>query len=225
MDEIACRERLKRFFEEEDGLVLSLSSDLALTRILETLAYQHSTRAGRAFRAFAAPEEAGKLLAAAAHRPVIVFRDLTASELAATARSARPAGPGASGSAILYERRHAGRDPAAILNPARPPDNLILVPYAAANVVEKIGFTLAPPQRLVQTLEEGLRALRAGRPEEAKEAARLALALKPGSAAGLNLLGEALVLLGRHAEAALAFETARAQNASLRRPGPDSSRE
>lgn len=87
-------------------------------------------------------------------------------------------------------------------------DNFIAKPVSANTVVEKLAFTIKPQTKLGQVIDIAKSMLHQGQPEKALQLARQILEMKPGSAAGLMLLGDAEKALGNMASAKEAYETA-----------------
>ncbi|MDR2124452.1 MAG: tetratricopeptide repeat protein [Desulfovibrio sp.] len=93
-------------------------------------------------------------------------------------------------------------------------DNFIVRPVSSDTIVEKAAFTLKPQSELGQAIDIAKGFLQAGDPEKARLAAGRILEIKPGSAAGLMVLGDAEAALGNTAAAKLAFRQA-AEGAGL----------
>lgn len=70
-------------------------------------------------------------------------------------------------------------------------DNFIAKPISADTLVEKLAFTIKPQSQLGQLIDRGKDLLALGQPKEAKLIAAQILELKPNSAAGLMVLGDA----------------------------------
>jgi tetratricopeptide (TPR) repeat protein len=87
-------------------------------------------------------------------------------------------------------------------------DNFIARPVSSDTLVEKAAFTLKPQTELAQAIDAAKSLLQAGRPEQARQAAGSILALKPSSAAGLMVLGDAEAALGNTDAAKQAFRQA-----------------
>jgi tetratricopeptide (TPR) repeat protein len=93
-------------------------------------------------------------------------------------------------------------------------DNFIARPVSSDTIVEKAAFTLKPQTELGQAIDTAKNFLEAGEPEKARLAANRILELKPGSAAGLMVLGDAETALGNTEAAKQAFMQA-AEGAGL----------
>jgi tetratricopeptide (TPR) repeat protein len=93
-------------------------------------------------------------------------------------------------------------------------DNFIARPVSSDTIVEKAAFTLKPQTELGQAIDIAKGFLQAGEPEKARLAAARILAIKPGSAAGLMVLGDAEAALGNTEDAKQAFKQA-AEGAGL----------
>jgi tetratricopeptide (TPR) repeat protein len=87
-------------------------------------------------------------------------------------------------------------------------DNFIIKPASMATMVEKMAFTIRPQGQIGQLIDRARDALGRGRPEETLVLCREILELKPGSAAGLMLMGDAYRKMGRTDDAAAAYEEA-----------------
>ncbi len=75
-------------------------------------------------------------------------------------------------------------------------DKFIAKPVSANTIIEKLAFTLKPQTKLGQVIDIAKSLLRQGQPEKARQLARQILDMKPGSAAGLMMLGDAEKALG-----------------------------
>ena len=93
-------------------------------------------------------------------------------------------------------------------------DNFIAKPVSANTIIEKLAFTLKPQTKLGQVIDIAKSLLRQGQPEKARQLARQILDMKPGSAAGLMVLGDAEKALGNMDAARGAYESA-SSNAEL----------
>ena len=93
-------------------------------------------------------------------------------------------------------------------------DNFIAKPVSANTIIEKLAFTLKPQTKLGQVIDIAKSLLRQGQPEKARQLARQILDMKPGSAAGLMMLGDAEKALGNMDAAREAYESA-SSNAEL----------
>jgi len=93
-------------------------------------------------------------------------------------------------------------------------DNFITKPVSANTIIEKLAFTLKPQSKLGQVLDLAKGLLARGDAEKAREVARQVLELKPGSAAGYIVLGDAERLLG-NTQAAKEAYIAASDNADL----------
>lgn len=82
-------------------------------------------------------------------------------------------------------------------------DNFIAKPASAGTIIEKLAFTIKPQSKLGELIDKAKNYLDARRPEKAKDVAAKILELKPSSAAGLMVLGDAKSALGRTKEAYL----------------------
>ena len=87
-------------------------------------------------------------------------------------------------------------------------DNFIAKPVSANTVVEKMAFTIKPQSKLGQLIDAGKAYLVEGNPKKAKEIALQVLEMKPGSAAGLMVLGDAEMALGDSTAAKAAYQEA-----------------
>ncbi len=87
-------------------------------------------------------------------------------------------------------------------------DNFIAKPVSANTLVEKLAFTIKPQTKLGQVIDIAKSILQQGQPEKARQLAMQILEMKPGSAAGLMLLGDAEKALGNMQNAKAAYEQA-----------------
>ena len=93
-------------------------------------------------------------------------------------------------------------------------DNFIAKPVSAATIIEKLAFTIKPQSKLGELIDEAKSHLEAGEPARAKALAAEILGLKPGSAAGLMVLGDAEYAMNNTAGAREAYLEA-SRNADL----------
>lgn len=93
-------------------------------------------------------------------------------------------------------------------------DNFITKPVSPNTIIEKLAFTLKPQSKLGQVLDLAKGLLAKGDAEKAREVARQVLELKPGSAAGYIVMGDAERLLG-NTQAAKEAYIAASDNADL----------
>ncbi|MDR3176691.1 MAG: tetratricopeptide repeat protein [Desulfovibrio sp.] len=93
-------------------------------------------------------------------------------------------------------------------------DNFIAKPVSMQTIVEKLAFTMKPQKQLGKAIDEAKGLLALGEPEKAKAAAEDILRMKPGSAAGLIVLGDAEQALGDLDAAQAAYKLA-ADNANM----------
>ena len=75
-------------------------------------------------------------------------------------------------------------------------DNFIAKPVSANTIIQKMAFTIKPQSKLGQLIDSAKAYLAEGNPEKAKQTALEILEMKPGSAAGLMVLGDAELALG-----------------------------
>ncbi len=87
-------------------------------------------------------------------------------------------------------------------------DNTIVKPLSLNTLIEKIANAIDPPARLGKLIEQAKLLLAEGDPESALSITDSILALKPDSASGLMLRGDALRDLGKPAEAILQYQQA-----------------
>lgn len=93
-------------------------------------------------------------------------------------------------------------------------DNFITKPVSPNTIIEKLAFTLKPQSKLGQVLDLAKGLLAQGNARKAKEVAQQVLELKPGSAAGYIVLGDAEKAMGNMQEAKDAYVAA-SENADL----------
>lgn len=93
-------------------------------------------------------------------------------------------------------------------------DNFIAKPVSVQTIIEKLAFTIKPQTQLGTLIDMGKEYLDDDRPERAKVTALQILEIKPGSSAGLMVLGDAELALGDIQAAKNAYMEASA-NASL----------
>ncbi|MDR2799959.1 MAG: tetratricopeptide repeat protein [Desulfovibrio sp.] len=93
-------------------------------------------------------------------------------------------------------------------------NNFIAKPVSMQTIVEKLAFTIKPQKELGKAIDEAKVLLARGEPEKAKTAAEDILRMKPGSAAGLIIMGDAERELGNLDAAQAAYKLA-ADNANL----------
>lgn len=93
-------------------------------------------------------------------------------------------------------------------------DNFIAKPVSANTLIEKLAFTIKPQTKFGQVIDIARNLLQQGQPEKARQLALQILGMKPGSAAGLMLLGDAEKALGNMDAAQEAYRSA-ADNADL----------
>lgn len=70
-------------------------------------------------------------------------------------------------------------------------DNFITKPVSAKTIIEKLAFTIKPQNKLGELIEQAKKHLEAGEIDKAKALSGKILEMKPGSAAGLMVLGDA----------------------------------
>lgn len=97
-------------------------------------------------------------------------------------------------------------------------DSFITKPASVNVLIEKIAFTLAPQTRLEALIREGRQALEDNDFEAAVDKARAILEMKPNSAAGYMILGDALKGLKRREEALRAYQAAEQHGESYLEP-------
>lgn len=93
-------------------------------------------------------------------------------------------------------------------------DNFIAKPVSANTLIEKLAFTLKPQTKLGQVIDIAKSLLHQGQNEKARQLAKQVLDMKPGSAAGLMVLGDAEKAMGNTDAAREAYESA-ANNADM----------
>ncbi len=93
-------------------------------------------------------------------------------------------------------------------------DNFIAKPVSSNTLVEKLAFTIRPQTKLGQVIDVAKSMIAQGQFDKARQLAMQILEMKPGSAAGLMLLGDAEKNLGNGESAREAYENA-AKNADL----------
>lgn len=93
-------------------------------------------------------------------------------------------------------------------------DNFIAKPVSANTLIEKLAFTLKPQTKLGQVIDIAKSLLHQGQHEKARQLAKQVLDMKPGSAAGLMVLGDAEKAMGNTDAAREAYESA-ANNADM----------
>ncbi len=93
-------------------------------------------------------------------------------------------------------------------------DNFIAKPVSAQTIIEKLAFTIKPQSQLGVLIDSAKEYLDENRPERARLTAHQILEIKPGSAAGLMVLGDAEMALGNMDKARDAYLEA-SENASL----------
>jgi tetratricopeptide (TPR) repeat protein len=87
-------------------------------------------------------------------------------------------------------------------------DNFITKPLSINTIIEKVVFTVRPPGKLAQKLDQAREALSSGKYEQAMSFCREVLEIKPDSPAGLMLLGDIYNRLENSAKALEAYEKA-----------------
>lgn len=75
-------------------------------------------------------------------------------------------------------------------------DNVIAKPVSAQTIIEKLAFTIKPQGQLGQMIDRAKMLLLEGKPDKAKILAKAILQVKPESAAGLMVLGDAEMARG-----------------------------
>lgn len=93
-------------------------------------------------------------------------------------------------------------------------DNFIAKPVSSNTLVEKLAFTIRPQTKLGQVIDVAKSMLAQEQYEKARQLAMQILEMKPGSAAGLMLLGDAEKNMGNIPAAREAYESA-SKNADL----------
>ncbi|WP_027720272.1 tetratricopeptide repeat protein [Maridesulfovibrio zosterae] len=91
-------------------------------------------------------------------------------------------------------------------------NNLITKPVSVDSLVQKLAFTIKPQGKLNQLVQVGKQLLRRGELEKVMQVSAKILEIKPGSPAGLMLLGDALSGLGRRDEALKSYLKAHEQS-------------
>ncbi|MEG2139921.1 MAG: tetratricopeptide repeat protein [Bilophila sp.] len=87
-------------------------------------------------------------------------------------------------------------------------DNFIAKPLSTNTLIEKLAFTLKPQSKLGQLIDLAKSMLQQGQPEKALSLCEQILELKPNSAAGFLVKGDAMRQLKRPEEAKEAYQTA-----------------
>ncbi len=90
-------------------------------------------------------------------------------------------------------------------------NNFISKPISINTLIEKIAFTVKPQSKLGKTIEQGKHFVEIGNYEDALKVARQVLEMKPNSAAGLLILGDAYKGLKKNDKAVEAYEEASRQ--------------
>ena len=93
-------------------------------------------------------------------------------------------------------------------------DNFIAKPVSIQTIIEKLAFTIKPQSQLGMLIDSAKEYLAEDRPERARFIATEILDMKPGSAAGLMILGDAELALGNADAARTAYQEA-SDSASL----------
>lgn len=93
-------------------------------------------------------------------------------------------------------------------------DNFITKPISMNTLVEKIAFTIKPQGKLGQLIDTARALITQGSPDQALKACRQIFELKPNSAAGFLVMGDAYQALGKLEKAREAYEEA-SRNADL----------
>lgn len=209
MDDSSAKDRVRRFFDDEQGLIIALSQDKVFNKTLEGVVMRHSTSLAQDLVFCGDTREAMTALKGSQGRRVVLFTErqifhkLT-SEFISLVHD-------------LYDHvrtivitDEVAMDGLVFLHEIGA-HNVIIRPASMASLIEKIANALQPQGRLIRLIENAKRLLAEKRPEEALEAAALGLDLKPGSPAILMIQGDALIQLSRFAEARLAYEEAHRQ--------------
>ncbi|WP_320172016.1 tetratricopeptide repeat protein [Maridesulfovibrio sp.] len=97
-------------------------------------------------------------------------------------------------------------------------NNIITKPVSVDSLVQKLAFTIKPQGKLNQLVEGGKQLLRRGELEQVMQISAKILEIKPGSPAGLMLLGDALSGMGRRDEALKAYLKAHEQSKVFMEP-------
>ncbi|MDR0826444.1 MAG: tetratricopeptide repeat protein [Desulfovibrio sp.] len=87
-------------------------------------------------------------------------------------------------------------------------DNFIAKPVSTQTIMEKLAFTIKPQNQLGESIDLAKSLLQQDQPEKAKDAAEQILQMKPGSAAGLMILGDAERAMGNMDAARQAYKQA-----------------
>lgn len=90
-------------------------------------------------------------------------------------------------------------------------DNFIAKPLSTNTLIEKLAFTLKPQTKLGQLIDAAKALVRDGQAEKSLLLCQQILDLKPNSAAGFLVMGDAMCKLERLEEARVAYETASKQ--------------
>ena len=93
-------------------------------------------------------------------------------------------------------------------------DNFITKPVSASTIIEKIAFTIKPQNKHGELIDQAKKHQEAGEIDKAKALSVKILGIKPGSAAGLMVLGDAEAAAGNMDAAREAYLEA-SQNADL----------
>lgn len=93
-------------------------------------------------------------------------------------------------------------------------DNFITKPISINTLIEKMAFTIKPFGKLGQLIDQAREMLQQGLLDPCLKVCRQILELKPGSAAGYLIMGEAYQVLGKMEKARSCFEEA-SRNADL----------
>ncbi len=90
-------------------------------------------------------------------------------------------------------------------------NNFISKPISINTLIEKIAFTVKPQGKLGKTIDQGKHFIEIGNYEDALKVARQVLEMKPNSAAGLLILGDAYKGMKKNEKAVEAYEEASRQ--------------
>ncbi len=93
-------------------------------------------------------------------------------------------------------------------------DSMIIKPVSMNSLIEKMAFTLKPQSKLGQIIDAAKLALAEERPQDALRLCNEIIRLKPNSATGLLVRGDAYMALGELESAREAYETA-SKNADM----------
>lgn len=199
---------LHNFWEDKQGEVFLIATDTFFYKTIQSIALKtfHITRPCVAI--FSDMEKAfhkvRELHAAKTPLILVVERMLDGAPTTDFISSISNVFPDVK-SLVLTEET--GKDELAFLHEAGA-SSVLTKPASIKDIIEKLAFVAQPPHKLHLLMEEGQRLLALGEVKKVLNVCNKVLENKPGSPAGLMLMGDAYLALGERSSAAACYKKA-----------------